>query len=141
MREEGRWEKTLHPLSIRLGFGAALPPPAGLQAPLYPPSWHGFGCVLIAVFLAGHAEILVTVSYEEKNSSWLNFSCPDHPNLNLSNLCAKHHSLMDICRHKFSEVNRKPFFENCNPNPFFFSITSALMMTVLSSVFIYGELK
>lgn len=116
--------------------------PSRTAGTTYPPArdmarGHGFVCVLIAVFLAGHADILKTVSYEEKISSWLSFPSPAHPSLNLSNLCAKHHSLTDICKHKFSEENRKSF-ENCNPNPFFFSIISALIMTVLSSIFIYG---
>lgn len=63
-------EESLHPLSIRLGFGAALPSPTGLQAPAPPPA-RGHGVVLtahsIAVFLAGHAEVLITVSQEDEN--------------------------------------------------------------------------
>lgn len=141
MREDGRWEKILC-ISCPSGWGLWLPQQdCRHHSSSCQGAWHSLVCVLIPVFLAGHAEIIKTVSYEEKNSSQLNFPYPANPPLNFSNLCAKHHSLMNICRYKFSEVNRKPF-ENCNPNPFFFSIMCLLIiMTFLSSIFIYGELK
>lgn len=82
---------SVHPLSIRVGFGAALPALVGPRASVY----------AIALFRAGRAEVLITVSQEEKNSAQINFPCPAHSSLNLANLCAKHHSLLDITNTSF----------------------------------------
>lgn len=78
-------EESVHPLSVRPGCGAALPPPVGTQAP--DPPDRGHGAVLaansVAVFLAKHAEVLLTVSPEQKNQHMdlLSSSCPSQVKL------------------------------------------------------------
>lgn len=71
-REEGRQERNLcipSPSGWHLGLPCLLPPPVGLQAPAPPPARaHGVvsAAYSIVVFLAGHAEVLIIVSQEEK---------------------------------------------------------------------------
>lgn len=138
-REEGRWERTVHALSIRLGFGAALPPLEKLQTPTTPPppaegAWDCFSCVLSSCISGRTCWLSYLFLKKNKISAQVEFPDPVHPKLNLANLCSEHRSLTGISKHKFFEVNIKPFFENYNPHPFFFSIVPALIMAILSSM-------